>query len=173
MFVFFARRNHPLYERRGRNKTTTWRGAIWCLTCGDPHRVVHRGGAGVVQGVHRGPPAAFVAAFGGVQPLMQGALAASLDFGGEPDQAQEGTGPGDGAFAEPGGRGDAALAAGGAKQGPAVAAGVKVGGLRVCGGHRKDSPRGDTTTGRGDEPVTHQQVMPSVHPLDVLQPPLG
>ncbi len=138
MFAFFARRDHPLFERRGRNKTTTWRGAIWCLIWGDPHWVIHRVGAGVVQGVHRGPAAAFVAAFGGVQPFGEGSLAALLDFGGEPDQAQEGAGPGGGAFTEPGGRGDAALGPGFAEQWPAVAAGVKVGGRGVRGGHGQD-----------------------------------
>ena len=48
------------------DKTTAWRGAIWWLTCSDVHRVIHRVGVGVVQGVHGGPAAVLVAAFGGI-----------------------------------------------------------------------------------------------------------
>jgi len=92
----------------------------------------------VVQGVHGGPAAALVAAFGGVQPLQQGALAPCLDFGGEPDEAQEGTGPADGALTAPGGRGHAPIGTGLPEQGPAVAASGEVGRGRVCGGHRQD-----------------------------------
>jgi len=130
-------------------------------------------GGGVVQGVDRGPAAGGVAAVGGVQPLQEGAVAALLDLGGEPDQAEEGAGAGDGAFAEAGGRGDAALAAGFAEQGPAVAAGGVVGGLRVCGGHGQDGAQGYSTAGGGDEMVAHQQVVPGVDPLDVGDPALG
>jgi len=95
-------------------------------------------GAGVVQGIDSRPAASFVAALGGVQPLQQGALAAFLDFGGESDQAEEGSGSADGAFPESGGRGHAALSTGLAEQGPTVAAGGEVSRSRVCGGHRQD-----------------------------------
>ena len=127
----------------------------------------------MVQGVHGGPAAVFVAAFGGVQPLQQGALAPCLDFGGEPDEAEEGSGPADGAFTAPGGRGHALLGAALSEQGSAVAAGGEVCRGRVRGSHRQDSRQRDTATGCGDELVAHQQVMPAVDPLDVLDPPSG
>ncbi len=125
---------------------------------------------GVVQGVHGGPAAVFVAAFGGVQPLQQGALAPCLDFGGEPDQAEEGTGPADGPGTETCGGGEPTRAAGIPDGRPAVAAGGEVRGARVCGSHRAHRPEGDTTTGDVDELRAQQQVMPTVYPLNVLHP---
>ena len=138
------------------------------MTCADAHRVIHRVGTGVVQGVDRGPPAGTVAAFGGVQPLEQGPLAAFLDFGGKPNQAEEGAGPADSAFPETGGRGHAALSPGLAKQGPAVAAGLKVGRGCVRGGHRQNGRERDAATCGGHELVSDEQVVPVVDPCDVL-----
>ncbi len=124
-------------------------------------------GVGVVQGVDGGPTTVLVAAFGGVQALQEGPLATCLDFGGEVDEAEEGSGPADGAFAETGGRGHTALSTGGADERPAVAAGAKVGARGVVEGHHKDSAQRDTATGGGHELVAHQQVMPAVDPLDM------
>jgi len=127
----------------------------------------------VVQGVHGGPTTVLVAAFGGVQPLQQGALAPWLDFGGKPNQAEEGARPADGAFPAPGGRCHALLGPGLADQGPAVAAGTEVGRGRVPSGYGQNSAQRDTTTRGGHELVTHQQIMPAVNPLNMLQPALG
>jgi len=85
-------------------------------------------------------------------------VAPFLDFGGEPDEAEEGTGPADGALTAPGGRGHAPLGAGLPEQGPAVAAGGEVGRGCVRGGHRQDSRQRDTATRRGDELVAYQQI---------------
>jgi len=92
--------------------------------------------AGVVQGIHSRPATVFVAAFGGVQPLQEGAVTPCLNFGGEPDEAEEGTCPADGALTAPGGCGHAPLGAGLPEQGPAVAASAEVSRGRVRSGHR-------------------------------------
>ena len=110
----------------------------------------------MVQGVHRGPSTAFVTAFGGVQPFEERSLAALLDFGGDADEAEKGSGPADGAFAESGGRGHTALGPALAEQGPTVAAGAEVSARGVCGGHRQDSAQRDAATGGGHELVAHQ-----------------
>jgi len=110
----------------------------------------------VVQGVHRGPATAFVTAFGGVQPLEEGSLAPFLDFGGEVDEAEERSGPADGAFAESGGRGHTALGPALAEQGPTVAARTEVGASGVFGGHRQDSAQRDTAPRGGHELVANQ-----------------
>jgi len=138
------------------------------LTCAAPYRVIHRVRCRMVQGVDGGPAACFVAAFGGVQPLEQGPLAAFLDFGGKPDEAEEGAGPADGAFPETGGRGDPSRSPGLAKQGPAVAAGLKVGRGCVRGGHRQNGRQRDAATCGGHELVSDEQVVPVVDPCDVL-----
>ncbi len=94
IFVSCVRSNHPLFERRGGKRTTTWWGAIWCVTCTVVPQVVHRVGVGVVQGVDGGPPAGGVAAFPGGQALGEGAVAAGLDFGGQPRPGAGRYGPG-------------------------------------------------------------------------------
>jgi len=127
----------------------------------------------MVQGVHRGPTTGTVAAFSGVEPFQEGSLAACLNFSGKPHEAQKGPRSADGPFTEPGGRGHTALGPALAEQGPAIAAGAKVGARGVFGGHRQDSAQRDTATGGGHEPVTHRQVMPSVDPLYMGQPPFG
>ncbi len=130
-------------------------------------------GVGVVQGVHGGPPASLVVAFGGVQPLEQGPLSAFLHFGGKPYETEESPGSADGAFTAPGGGGHTALSAGFTQQGPAVASGAEVGRGRVCGRHREDGRKRDAATRGGDELVPDEQVVPSVDLFDVLEPALG
>jgi len=100
-------------------------------------------------------------------------LSAFLDFGGKPYETEEGPGSADRAFTAPGGGGHTALSAGFTQQGPAVASGAEVGRVSVLGGHGQDGRKRDTATGHGHEPVAHRQVVPSVHPLDMLQPALG
>jgi len=172
IFVFCARSNHPLFERRGGKRTTTWWGAIWWVTCTDVPQVVHRVGAGVVQGVDGGPAAGGVAAFPGGQALGQGAVAAGLDFGGQPGQAQEGTGPGDGAGPQTSGGSQSPLPPGVSEHGATVAAGAEVCGRGVCRGRGEDSAEGDPSPTDRHQPGTQQQVVAAVYPLHVLQPPL-
>lgn len=126
----------------------------------------------MVQGVDGGPPAGTVAAFPGVQALVQSAVAGGLDFGGHPGQAQKRPGPGDGPGPKPGGGGQTTITPGVPQQGATVPPRTEVRRRGVRSGHREDSTQGDPSPTHRHQAGTQQQVMAAIHPLHVLKPPL-